>query len=172
MKFKNVPLHEIKSYENNVKQHPIKQLEELANNVQKFGFRGSILIDKNNVIIAGHARYEVACALGMTEIMCEMADDLTEEQVAEYRIKDNLIAEMGYTDFVKLQAEMAKAPDADFSAWDFDFNKLKIANDEEKKRSPFDNTEFIITINCQNESEQQSLYEELNERGFECKLLM
>lgn len=148
MTFKKVPLHLITPYEDNAKQHPIEQLEELRKNVQKFGFRGSILLDKDNVIIAGHARYEAATALGLADVMCEYANDLTDEEVKEYRIKDNLIAEMGYTDFVKLQAELQKIPDADFSAWDFDFSK-EIEHNQDSEGESEHESKLVTCPKCE-----------------------
>ncbi len=151
MTFRKVPLHEIKPYNNNVKQHPVKQLEELERNIRKFGFRGSILLDKNNVIIAGHARYEAATALGYPDIMCEYADDLTPEQVAEYRVKDNMIASMGYTDFAKLEVEMALMPDADFSAFDLKFPDAPIEPDRlsDEDENKTDNEILITCPECE-----------------------
>lgn len=35
-----------------------------------------------------------------------------------------------------------------------------------------DQTEFIVLINCNNEREQQTIYEEMEKRGFQCKLIM
>jgi DNA modification methylase len=119
-----VPLHLIRPYENNVKQHPVKQLESVANSIKDFGFRQNIVLDKNNVIVAGHARYEAAAALGIQELPCEIADDLTEEQINAYRILDNEIAMQGYTDALKLNIEMAKLPDFDFKPFNLDIPKI------------------------------------------------
>lgn len=35
-----------------------------------------------------------------------------------------------------------------------------------------DSTQFIIAVDCKDEAAQHALYEELKERGFECKLIM
>lgn len=135
MKVINVPLHEIKPYDNNVKQHPVAQLEILVKSIKRYGFRGSILLDKNNIIVAGHARYEAASVAGLTELPCEYADDLTPEQIIEYRILDNEIASMGYNDDVKLVEEMEKVPDFIWDEFgvkvpDFEEESLKEDNEE------------------------------------------
>jgi len=172
MNIKLIPIHEIKPYENNPRNHPVKQLEAITNSIKRFGFRGSILLDRNNVIVAGHARYEAASVAGLTEIPCEYADDLSEKDILAYRILDNKIASMSYDDDEKLLAELAKLPDYDFSTFGVDFDSMKVPGVDDDEKEPSDEMQYIITIKCQNEQEQQKLYEELQGRGFDCKLLM
>ena len=126
MNIRMIPLHEIKPYENNVKQHPVRQLESLSNSVKRFGFRQNIVLDKNNVIVAGHARYEAAAALGLSELPCEIADDLTDEEINAYRILDNEIASQGYTDLIKLNVELEKLPNFDFVPFNVAFDPINI----------------------------------------------
>lgn len=125
MKIKNIPIHEIHPYENNPRLHPVRQLEAITNSIKRFGFRGSILIDSRNIIVAGHARYEAAAVAGLSEIPCEYADDLTEEEIAAYRILDNKIAAMSYDDNEKLMTELEKLPDFDFSEFGVEFPEIE-----------------------------------------------
>jgi len=124
MNIRMMPLHEVRPYENNPKQHPIRQLEAIMHSIQQFGFRQPIVIDKNNTIVAGHARYEAAATLGLAQIPCESAHELTEEQINAYRILDNEIAAQGKTDLVALNIELQKLPDFDFKP--FNMEPLKI----------------------------------------------
>jgi DNA modification methylase len=125
MRLNVIPLHEIKPYENNVKQHPVRQLEGLTQSINRFGFKQPIVIDKNNVIVAGHARYEAAAAIGYEELLCVLADDLSEEEINAYRILDNEIAANGSTDFDALQIELAKLPDFDFTPFNVEFPSIE-----------------------------------------------
>jgi len=125
MNIRSVPVHEIKPYEKNVKKHPVKQLEAIVSSIKKFGFRQPIVIDRNNVIIAGHARYEAAAAMGLTEVPCEYADSLSEEDVKAYRILDNEIAKQGSTDVEMLMQELASMPDFDFSPFNVEFPEIE-----------------------------------------------
>lgn len=125
MNFRMVPLHLIKPYENNVKNHPVQQLAALTQSIQQFGFRQPIVIDKNHVIVAGHARYEAAAALGMENVPCELADDLSEEQINAYRILDNEIAKQGTTNIEALHIELTKLPDFDFKPFNLDIPKIE-----------------------------------------------
>src|SRR5215467_7220267 len=103
---KLMPLHVLHAYENNVKQHPVKQLESIKNSIERFNYLVPIVIDRNNVIVAGHARYEGLTTLGYEEADCVYADQLSEEQISAYRILDNEIATQGYTDLIKLNIEL------------------------------------------------------------------
>lgn len=126
MNIKLVPIHEIKPYDNNPRVHPVKQLEAITNSIKRFGFRGSILLDSQNVIVAGHARYEAASVAGLSEIPCEYANDLTPDEIAAYRVLDNKIAEMSSDDVDKLQLELAKLPDFDFKPFNVKLKKVEV----------------------------------------------
>lgn len=151
MKFKSIPLHEIKTYENNPREHPVRQLEAIVNSIRRFGFRGSILLDKNNVIIAGHARYEAAAAAGLAEIPCEYADDLTDEEINAYRILDNKIAGMSYDDVDKLYAELQKLPDFDFSTFNVEFNASNVPDFKEHDETAANDVKMIECPSCGHE---------------------
>ena len=69
-------------------------VEAVARSINEFGFKVPIIIDKDNVIIAGHTRLKAAKYLGMNEVPVIRADDLTEEQVKAFRLADNKVAEM------------------------------------------------------------------------------
>ena len=58
MKLEKIIIDEIKMYENNAKEHPEWQVEQIKNSIIEFGFNDPIAIDENNVIIEGHGRYQ------------------------------------------------------------------------------------------------------------------
>lgn len=124
MNVRSIPIKDIIPYENNVKVHPVRQLESIVQSIKTFGFRQPLVIDKNKVIVAGHARYEAASTLGMESVPCEMADELSPEQINAYRILDNEIAKMGTTNTEALNLEIAKLPDFDFEPFNLDIPEL------------------------------------------------
>jgi DNA modification methylase len=85
-------ISKIKPYEKNAKVHPKKQIEQVANSIKEFGFNQPIVLDKNNVIIVGHGRYEAAKLLGLDDVPT-ITVDLTEEQAKAYRLADNKLNE-------------------------------------------------------------------------------
>ena len=68
IKITYIDLNSLKTYQNNPKEHPQKQVRQIADSIKKFGFNNPILIDENNEIIAGHGRYMAAQQLQMQRI--------------------------------------------------------------------------------------------------------
>ena len=76
-------------YENNPRIND-DAIDVVANSIKEFGFKNPIIIDKDNVIVCGHTRRLAAIKLGLTEVPCIRADDLTEDQIKAFRGADNL----------------------------------------------------------------------------------
>lgn len=93
----------------------------VANSIREFGFKQPIVIDRNNVIIAGHTRWKAARELGLERIPCIMADDLTPAQVKAYRLVDNKVAEASEWDFDLLDEELQELDGLDIDMSDFGF---------------------------------------------------
>ena len=98
-------------YENNSRIHPEKQIEKLAESIKEIGIVLPILIDANNVIVAGHAVTLAAMKIGLSEIPCVRASHMTEAQVKAYIIFDNRVAEDASWDKEKLKIEMLSLRD-------------------------------------------------------------
>lgn len=84
-------LDELKPYENNPRRND-KAVDAVAASIEQFGFKVPIVIDNDNVIVAGHTRYKAAGKLNMDEVPCIVADDLTPEQIKAFRLADNKTA--------------------------------------------------------------------------------
>ena len=79
---------DLKAYENNPRKNE-KAVDAVANSINSFGFKVPVIIDKNNVVVAGHTRLMACKKLGIDEVPCVIADDLTEDQIKAFRIADN-----------------------------------------------------------------------------------
>ena len=119
LKIEYVDIDSIKPYENNPR-HNEEAIPYVMNSIKEFGFKNPIIIDKNNVIIAGHTRLESAKRLGMKEVPIIHADDLTEEQVKAFRLADNKVSEKAEWDFKLLDEELENL---DINMEDFGFEK-------------------------------------------------
>ena len=86
-------LNDIKPYKKNAKKHSKKQINQIAESIKAFGFKNPVLIDKDNVVIAGHGRCLAARYLKLKEIPCIYVDDLSEEQIKAFRLADNKVNE-------------------------------------------------------------------------------
>ena len=98
-------IDELVPYENNARIND-KAVEIVANSISSFGFRNPCIIDKNNVIVAGHTRVLACKKLGIDKVPCIVADDLTEEQIKAFRIADNSSAQIAEWDIDKLMKEL------------------------------------------------------------------
>ena len=119
-------IDELIPYEHNAKEHDETQVKNLATSIEKYGWQNPILINKDNVIIAGHGRVLGAKELGLTEAPCIYADDLTEEQVREYRILDNKLSESEYL-YDELSFELEELDLSDFDLeFDIDLSDIDL----------------------------------------------
>lgn len=105
MQIINMPVSALKEYENNPRLND-EAVEYVARSIESFGFKNPIIIDPENVIIAGHTRLKAAKFLEMDEVPCIVADDLTEDQVKAFRLADNKVAEMAKWDLAALNVEL------------------------------------------------------------------
>ena len=88
--------------------------------IEQFGFKVPIVIDADGVIVAGHTRLKAAKELGMEEVPCIVADDLTPEQIRAFRVADNKTAEIAEWDIELLNTELLDL-EANFDMADFGF---------------------------------------------------
>ena len=115
-----VSMDEITPYENNPRIND-NAISKVVESISEFGFTNPILLDNNNIIIAGHTRYEAAKVLGLDEVPCIYLDDLSEEQIKAYRLVDNKTSEFAGWDFEALSKELASIGDSvDMACFDFD----------------------------------------------------
>ena len=98
-------VNEITPYEKNARLNN-KAVDAVASSIKEYGFKNPILIDKDNIIIAGHTRLKAAQKLGIEIVPCIYADDLTDEQVKAFRIADNKTGEIADWDFDLLEEEL------------------------------------------------------------------
>lgn len=105
MQLIELPVDSLIEYENNPRFND-EAVEPLANSIMEFGFKVPIVVDKDNVIIAGHTRLKAAKFLCLDTVPCIIADDLTEDQVKAFRLVDNKVAEIASWDYQALQSEL------------------------------------------------------------------
>ncbi len=118
----NVNIAEIKPYENNPRNND-NAVDKVAESIKLFGFRIPVVLDKNNVIVCGHTRYKASQKLGLKELPCTYAKDLSQEQINAFRIIDNKTAEYADWDYNKLALEIEDV--ADLSDLDLNFFDLE-----------------------------------------------
>lgn len=111
-------IEEITPYDKNPRKND-NAVEYVKQSSEQFGFKVPIVLDKNNVIVAGHTRYKASVELGIKEVPCIVADDLTEDQIKAYRLADNKVAEKAEWDFELLTSELEELLDFDMEQFGF-----------------------------------------------------
>lgn len=137
MNILDLKLSDITPYENNPRNND-EAVEPVLESIKEFGFKVPIIIDKNNVIVAGHTRYKAAKKLKLKSVPCIRADDLTEEQIRAFRLADNKVSEFAKWDNQLLNIELDEI-DLDMSLFGFEF-----VEEEEKEEVE---VEFTETLN-------------------------
>lgn len=107
MEIINKKLEELIPYEKNPRNND-EAVEYVANSIKEFGFKVPIVVDKDGVIIAGHTRYKASKKLGLKEVPCIVADDLSEEQINAFRLADNKVSEQAKWNKDLLKEELDK----------------------------------------------------------------
>ena len=87
-----VPIDTIAPYHKNPRESG-KAVPDVARSLANFDWQQPIVVDTENVIIVGHARYFAAKELGEPEVPVKVADNLSLEQVKAYRLADNRTGE-------------------------------------------------------------------------------
>lgn len=112
-------LTDIHPYERNPRKITEKAVDDCAESIRQCGYKAKIIVDENNVIIAGHTRLQALQKLGWKECEVQRETDMTEEQKKKYRLLDNKTAENGGWDFEMLDWELEEL---DFEGYDFGFD--------------------------------------------------
>lgn len=119
MEIIKIALSEIKPYENNVKQHPRKQIDQIKASIKEFGNNDPIAVDESNVIIEGHGRFMALRELGYTEAECIRLVGLTDDQKKAYRLVHNKLTLNSDFEVDDLIKELESIIAIDMAKYDF-----------------------------------------------------
>ena len=186
----NLPIAELAPYENHARKSS-NVARGVAESIRRFGFRQPIVVDRNKTIVCGHARYLAAKRLGLDVVPCVIADDLSPEAVDAYRIIDNKLGEIATWDPELLQEELQKIR-VDFAAFEIDFSadlalNADFASNVEPSNADSDKSDekrskkgkrdpnappksFRMIVTCDDEEDQEALFERLVAEGYKVKL--
>ena len=109
-----VPVDQLTPYKGNARTHSRKQIGQIANSIERFGFNTPVLIDDSGQIIAGHGRVAAAKLLGMESVPTLRLSHLSAADKRAYIIADNRVAEKAGWDRELLSIELQALIDIDF----------------------------------------------------------
>lgn len=148
--------------------------------LRRFGLGRSILIDKNNRIIAGNKTAEKAADIGFTDVLVVEVDgnqlvavkrkdiDLDTSKGRELALADNATGKANLSWDERMIAEMAAKFDFNPDDWGVDVSMEEPDNEEEEQTKKEISTRLIVE--CGDVSKLSMLFSELQERGFKCEL--
>ena len=169
LKIINKNIEDIKEYENNAKEHPEWQIEQIANSIKEFGFNDPIAINADNQIIEGHGRLLAAKQLGLSEIPCIVLDGLTEVQERAYIIAHNKTTMNTDFDLDRLQYELnalkVEGFDLELTGFsEYEVEKLNYSALDEIKENDYssflnevnkNSATFAVTLQFKKENEKE-----------------
>lgn len=133
MRIETWPVDRPKPYPNNPRIND-DAVKGVADSIQAFGWQQPIVVDSDGVVIVGHTRLKAAKLLGLKEVPVTVADDLTPDEVAAYRLADNRTAEKAAWDMDAMKLEL-KGIELDMSPW-FGGQDMSFATREGAKEVP------------------------------------
>ena len=139
--------------EKNVRIHTEQQLKEFQRSVKMFGQIRPIVVDENNVILAGNGLYETLIAMGKETADVYKYDNLTENQKKKLMIADNKIFSLGIENLDTLNSFIEDLQgDLDIPGFDEDILKQMVSEAE-------DVTEKLSEYGTLDDEEIQSIKE-------------
>ena len=139
--------------EKNVRIHTEQQLKEFQRSVKMFGQIRPIVVDENNVILAGNGLYETLIAMGKETADVYKYDNLTENQKKKLMIADNKIFSLGIENLDTLNSFLEDLQgDLDIPGFDEDILKQMVSEAE-------DVTEKLSEYRTLDDEEIQSIKE-------------
>lgn len=127
---KITPTKNIVPYECNNRIHNAEAVDRIVNSISEFGWTQPILIDEDNIILAGHKRLLAAKKLGLQVVPTIRLSNLSPAQKKAYRIIDNKSSEESEWNQESLELELKALEDLNFDIApfinnDFDFSILE-----------------------------------------------
>lgn len=112
----SIAIRDLTPWARNARTHSKKQVRQIADSIERFGFTNPVLIDETRTILAGHGRVEAAKLLGLNEVPCLRLDYMTETEKRAYVLADNKLALNAGWDEDLLAAELGAlmSDDLDF----------------------------------------------------------
>lgn len=168
-----IELHKLQANPKNPYKHPEKQIEVLAKIIDFQGQRSPIIVSKRSgFIVKGHGRLQALIKLGWTKAAVDYQDYQNEAQEYADMVADNEIGK-----WAALEKDMFLQDLKDFDLGDpdlFGIEKFDQLADKLLDESPGEvdiKQEFLVIAECKDETEQASVFEMMQSKGIQCKII-
>ena len=153
MKIMTMKLSDLVKPEKNVRIHTEQQLKEFRRSIEMFGQIRPIVIDENNIILAGNGLFDTLNAMGKETAEVYQYNNLTENQKKKLMIVDNKIFSLGIDNLDTLNSFLEELNgDLDIPGFDEEILKQMVSEAE-------DVTERLSEYGTLDEQEIQSIRE-------------
>lgn len=131
-----LPIDTLKPYENNAKEHPQEQIDQIIESIRQFGMNDPIAIyGDEHLIVEGHGRLLALQQMGATEAPTIRLDHMTDEQRKAYTLVHNKTTMNSGFNLEILNDELDSISidmtDFGFSLEDMEQDEFEPINDEE-----------------------------------------
>ena len=108
------PIDSLRPAARNPRTHSRKQIRQIADSIQRFGFTNPILVDDDDRILAGHGRVAAARLLGLGDVPVIRLSGLSPAERRAYVLADNKLALNAGWDQELLSVELQELINAGF----------------------------------------------------------
>ncbi len=133
-----LPISRLRRHPGNARRHSKRQVRQIADSIDRFGFTNPVLVSDKNEIIAGHGRVEAAKLLNMADVPALRLSHLSEVDRRAYLIADNKLALNADWDREILAIELQALIDLEFDVGltGFTFAEVDLTLDAARDGSP------------------------------------
>ena len=158
----------------NARKHNPKNIGMISDSLRAVGAGRSIVLDEDNVILAGNGLVEAAAEAGITKVQIVDADGetiiavrrtgLTPDQKTKLALYDNRAAEIAEWDLDVLKSFAADG--LDLAPYEFNATML---NAESVAAEPTLKEQWMIVLTCRDETQQRDLLDRFLSEGLTCR---
>jgi len=132
LKIEQVPVEKLTFDPSNARKHSDANLAAIAESLKQFGQRKPIVVNAENVIVAGNGTVEAARLIGLTDVdVVRVPKNWSADQVKAFALADNRTAELAEWNPEVLSAQLLELDEAGFDVEALGFEAVKVAEDEE-----------------------------------------
>ena len=176
VEFIRVPASQLQPNPSNWRTHSAEQRDALSAVLEEIGFAGAVLArrlaDGTLQLIDGHLRVETAAEQLVPVLVLDVDDQAADKVLATF----DALTSMAGSDSAKLKALLERIEPGSPAIQNI-FEHLQSAAGQLNSQADSDKEVEIppayqVLVECQDEAQQQSVYEELTASGLECRLMM
>jgi ParB-like chromosome segregation protein Spo0J len=167
---------DLRPYPRNARLHSPEQIKQIAAAITEFGWTMPLLIDEDDMILAGHGRVAAAKRLGIETAPVIVARGWSAKQKAAYVIADNRITENAKWDDELLKLELGALQEAGYEVAVLALSAAdlrRLGDGAGQDTSPqLAGLSYAVIVRCASESDQRDLLARFEEEGLNVEALI